>query len=285
MQQYCFSIYGFSNGELRFSHITEPCYIVNGYEVNQSEPFIGTFINRFFAQNVSRGDDREQYNNTYLYVYEPTIRFSLYVKDGFPQTNVTAKFIASDGTVQTQSTFTRLSDSGSSLNHFAVTLDEELFSLATYIDLVIPDVGTVRYNVIKPINAADAKDFERIYWFNEYGGTSFVDLTGQRTETRKENIEYYQKQNFDYYTENERELTKVYSKNVKVTVKHKSHMIEENGKWLFFSLQNSKNAWVEINSKLYKIHITNLEIKESSNASHIYTAEVEYEISYPDLIS
>lgn len=285
MEQYCFTIYGFSNGELKFSHITEPCYITPGYQVNQSEPFIGTFTNRFFAQNVSRGDERDQFNKTYLYMYDHNLPFSLYIKNGITQTECTVNYINSAGGVMDNQTFSVLStDNTNSLCHYGLALNNTKFKAATYIDLVIPDIGTIRYNVIKPINATDAREWERIYWFNEYGGISFMDFTGERTETRKEDVELYQKQNFDFYTADGRELTKVYSKKIPITVKHKTHNIDVNGKWLLFSLQNSSTAWTTRNGQKYYIHVDDLEIKEASNASHIFTGTITYSFSYPDLV-
>jgi hypothetical protein len=285
MEQYCFTIYGFSNGQLKFSHITEPCYITPGYQVNQSEPFIGTFTNRFFAQNVSRGDERDQFNKTYLYIYDNTLPFSLYVKNGITQTQCTVNYINSaGGTIASQQYSVWSTDNMNSLNHFSLQLDEDNFKRSNYIDLVIPDIGTVRYNVIKPINAADEREFERIEWYNEYGGISFMDFTGERTETRKEDIELYSKQNFDFYTADGRENTRVYSKKIPITIKHKTHNIDVNGKWLLFSLQNSSVAWTTINGQKYYIHIEDLEIKEATNASHIYTGTITYSFSYPDLI-
>ena len=282
MEQFCFTIYGFSGGQNRFSHITEPAYITPGYQVNQSEPFIGTFTN--FAANVSRGDERDQFNKTYLYAYYHTLNFSLYVRTGIVQTIATVKYVDSAGTVSHAISHSlNTYDTTKSLNDFSLTLDEEYFNAATYIDLEIPDIGTIRYNVIKPINATDAREAERVYWRNEYGGISFMDFTGERTETRKEEIELYQKQNFDFYTADGRELTRIYSKKIPITVKHKTHNIDGNGKWLLFSLQNSSTAWTERNGQKYYIHIEDLEIKEASNAGHIYTGIITYSFSYPDL--
>lgn len=284
MEQYCFTIYGFSGGKMKFSHMTEPAYITPGYQVNQSEPFIGTFTGRFFAQNVSRGDERDQFNKTHLYLYDHNLPFSLYIKDGITQTQCTVNYINSAGGVMDTQTFSVWStDNTNSLCHYTLALNSTKFKAATYIDLVIPDIGTIRYNVIKPINATDAREWERIYWFNEYGGQSFMDFTGERTEQRKEDVELYQKQNFDFYTADGRELTKVYSKKIPITVKHKTHNIDVNGKWLLFSLQNSSTAWTERNGQKYYIHVDDLEIKEASNASHIFTGTITYSFSYPDL--
>ena len=285
MEQYSFTIYGFSGGKMKFSHMTEPAYITPGYQVNQSEPFIGTFTNRFFVQNVSRGDERDQFNKTYLYAYYHTLDFSLYVRTGIVQTIATVKYVDSAGTV-THAVGHSLNtyDMTQSLKDFSITLDEEYFNAATYIDLEIPDIGTIRYNVIKPINATDARESERVFWRNEYGGISFMDFTGERTEQRKEETEFYQKQNFDFYTADGRELTKVYSKKIPITVKHKTHNIDGNGKWLLFSLQNSSTAWTERNGQKYYIHVDDLEIKEASNSNHIFTGTITYSFSYPDLV-
>ena len=186
--------------------------------------------------------------------------------------------------LHTQTEVLPVTDVTNSLNHYSVQLNDTWFKEATYIDVSIPDVGTIRYNVIKPINATDSKEAERILWYNEYGGISFMDFVGSRTEVRKEEIEYYQKQNFDFYTADGRENTKVYKKVVPVSVTHKTHNISGDGKYLLFSLQNSSVAWTYRNGVKYYIHIDNLEIKESSNASHIYVATVSYTFSYPDLI-
>jgi len=285
MEQYCFTIYGFSGGKMKFSHMTEPAYITPGYQVNQSEPFIGTFTNRFFAQNVSRGDERDQFNKTYLYIYDNTLPFSLYVKNGITQTQCTVNYINSaGGTIATQQYSVWSTDSTNSLNHFSLQLDDDNFKKSNYIDLVIPDIGTVRYNVIKPINSADEREFERVEWYSEYGGISFMDFTGARTETRKEDIELYSKQNFDFYTADGRENTRVYSKKIPITVKHKTHNIDRNGIYLLYSLQNSSVAWTTINGQKYYIHIEDLEIKEATNANHIFTGTITYSFSYADLV-
>lgn len=283
MQQFTTTVYGFSDGKLKFSHVTEPCFITLGYQVNQSEPFIGTFTNRFLAQDVSRGDERDQFNKTHLYLYYPSITFSLYVTNTIMQTVCTVGYKASDNsTIASANYSVWATDGTNSLNHHSISLDKTNFSKSAYIDLTIPDIGTIRYNVIKPLNAVDERDCRRLYWYNEYGGISFIDLTGELTATRKEEIETYQKQTFDFYTADGRELNRVYSKEMDVTYKHKTHYIDENGKYLLYSLQASSTAWTEINGRRYYIIVTNLEINEASNTSHIFTGTVEYQMSYPE---
>ena len=137
--------------------------------------------------------------------------------------------------------------------------------------------------MIKPINGANATEERRVSWINEYGGISFFDFTGERSETRKEITEYYDKQEYSFYDEgNAREKSKVYSKKVKVEVGHSSHYIDKNGTYLFYSLQNAKTAWIEIGGIRYYINVTNLEITEGNNTSHIFTAKITYEYSRDD---
>ena len=282
MQQFKFDIYGFSDKKLVLGEQTSPMYFTNGYLCNFSQPFINTINGNFFAANVSRGDERDQYNKTYLYTYYPSLVFSIYTStSGFVKGYV--NYIDSAGNQIASIEHDVVKTEGETLKTYTIALDEEKFRQSSYIDLTIPYVGIIRYNVIKPINAADEVEVRRVYWYNEYNGVSFFDFTAERTETRKEDIETYEKQNFDFYTENAREKTKIYEKKINIEVKHSSHYIDKNGVYLMYSLQNSKRAWVDINDTRYYINITNLEISEANNSSHIFTAKITYEYSMPDL--
>lgn len=283
MQQFNFDLYGFSDKKMVFSQQSSTMYITNGYLCNFSQPFINNVRTSFFAANVSRGDDRLQYNNTYLYTYYPSIVFSVYTGTyGIVRGYVDYYDSAENKIASIEHDVVK--SQGESLKTYTIALDAEKFSKSTYIDLTIPYVGKIRYNVIKPVNATDEREVRRVYWYNEYNGVSFFDFTGERTETRKENLEYYEKQDFDFYNEtNSREKKKIYDKTIDIEVKHTSHYIDKNGLYLFYSLQNCKRAWVELGDIRYYINITNLEISESNNTSHIYSARITYEYSMPDL--
>ena len=283
MQQFDIDIYGFSDKRLVFSDNTTAMYVTNGYLCNFSQPFINTISGNFFAANVSRGDDRAQFNKTYLYLYYPTLVFSIYTSTyGFVRGYVNYIDSAGNTIASIEHEVTRTE--GETLKTYTIALNAEKFSKSSYIDFYLPAVGTIRYNVIKPINAANETEVRRVYWYNEYNGVSFFDFTGDRSETRKENIEYYEKQDFDFYNStNSREKTKVYDKKIDIEVKHSSHFIDKNGVYLFYSLQNSKRAWVELSGIRYYINVTNLEVSESNNTAHIYTARITYEYSMPDL--
>ena len=283
MQQFIIGVYGFSDKKLVFAEQTNPMYITNGYLCNFSQPFINSISGNFLAANVSRGDDRAQVNKTYLYIYYPKLVFSVYSSaSNIVKGYVTYRNSAEETVASIEHDVTRTD--GETLRTYTIALNENYFIQSTYIDFQLPGVGTIRYNVIKPVNAVNETEVRRVYWYNEYNGVSFFDFTGDRSETRKEDIDYYEKQDFDFYNEtNSREKTKVYDKNINIEVKHSSHYIDKNGTYLFYSLQNSKRAWIELSGIRYYINITNLEISESNNTSHIFTARITYEYSMPDL--
>ena len=171
-----------------------------------------------------------------------------------------------------------------SLDTYTLNLNSTYLANSTYIDVIIPGLNTLRYNVIRPLNATDARDCQRIYWTNSYGGTSFFDFTGERTEQRKTSVDYYEKQLYDYYTSANQERKKVYNKDVDITVTLTTHNIERDGTWQLFDLQNSTNAWTTINGKNYKITVNDLSINESNNVNNIYTGQIRYEYSLADTL-
>lgn len=289
VEEWYVDMYGFSDKRLVFTEQTSPMYIVRGYLCNFSQPFLNRISGHYLAANVSRGDDRDSYNKTHLYVFEPSITFSLYSGTHNGQvaalTAVDVSYIDSSGTAISETEEYVAYDGNVALKDYYLPLDEELLRRSTYVDIWIPTVGSVRYDVIKPINGANATEERRVYWLNEYGGISFFDFTGARSETRKETIEYYDKQDYSFYDEgNAREKSKVYAKKIDIEVKHSSHYIDKNGTYLFYSLQNAKTAWIELGGTRYYINVTNLEISEGSNTSHIYTANISYNYSRPDIV-
>ena len=252
-------------------------YATPGYFANQGGSFIPKFTGCYLAQNVSRGNSVGGINKSILYVYYNSIVFSLYADNSMRTVTCTIDYLnssqASLGTLK-QNIFC-----GNNLNTFTLHLNQLLLQQSSYIDLNIPNVGKLRYNVIKPIHATD--ETQRIYWTNSYGGTSFFDFTGTRTEERKTDIETYQRSLYDYYNSDRQELKKIYSKEVKITVTLTTHNIVKDGTWQLFDLQNSYNAWTTVNGKEYAIHITDIQVDETDVAG-IYTAQIEYEYSMGD---
>lgn len=270
-------IYLMTDNKFFFLKVFKDLYFTQGYSVNQGYPFLNKFSNLYLAQNVSRGTTKGTINNTILYVYEPHIDLSLFATAEISSTPITINYINSARTIfQTETTIFPVT---SSLNNLTINLNSLYFNNAFFVDIIIKNVGSVRYNVIKPLKATD--EIQRIYWTNSYGGTSFFDFTGNRSETRKTKVDYYQTNLFNYYDKDTTELNKVYNKTVNITVSLSSHNIEKDGTWQFFDLQNSTNAWTYVNNKKYFITITDLKITESS-VNDIYVATIEYEYSMGD---
>lgn len=272
-------IYIMNDNILTLAGIMKDIYFTTGYMVNQGLNYINVASTQL-AQNVYRGTDKSQLNNTVLYVYQPSVQFTLYVPfttNTAQAANFQVNYINS-ANVAIKSTTTSIYLTNS-MTSPVIPLEQTLLNQSFYIDVVIPDVGTLRYNVIKPLKATD--EIQRIYWTNSYGGISFFDFTGTRTETRKTKVDYYQQNLFDYYDKDTAQLNKVYNKDVTITVSLSTHSIEKDGTWIFFDLQNSSNAWTYVNGKKYFITITDLKITESQ-VNDIYTATVEYEYSMGD---
>lgn len=272
-------IYIMNDNTLTLAGIMKDIYFTTGYMVNQGVNYLPVPSTQL-AQNVSRGTTKSTINNSILYVYQPTIQFTLYVPFATPAAktiNFKVYYINSANIpIKTTTTSYYIVKSMTSP---VINLDQELFNRSFYIDVEIPDVGKLRYNVIKPLKATD--EIQRVYWTNSYGGISFFDFTGTRTETRKTKVDYYQQNLFDYYDKDSAQLNKVYNKDVSITVSLSTHSIEKDGTWQFFDLQNSSNAWTYVNGKKYFITITDLKITESQ-VNDIYTATVEYEYSMGD---
>lgn len=157
-----------------------------------------------------------------------------------------------------------------------------VYTNAYYVDLSIGSETPIRFNVIKPLNAADG--CQRVLWRNEFGGLSFFDFTSQRSYSDSIEIETYEKNIFDYYNTNSNneevfEKKKIYSSNIEKTIKMKSHLMENNGRYIFDSMIKSKKIWTVINGKTYLLIPKSLEVTEDATYDNIWTATVQFEFS------
>lgn len=277
VSQFTFNVYSIVDYTVTnlasFTHV----FANNGYMVNQGVSFIPKFDNVYLAQNVSRGMSRTVYNNSILYIYYPEIVLSLYANNTVSASSFNIKYL--DGAFANLYTENYTLQTNNNLSTADIKLNEQYFNQAAYVDVEIPYIGTIRYNVIKPIHATG--DCQRIYWYNSYGGVSFFDFTGNRTEERKTTIETYSKSNFDYYTKNVAEKNMIYDKSVEITVTLTSHNMQKDGTWQLFDLQNSIYAWTFVNGKKYAIQINDIKIDES-DVKNIYVGEIEYVYSKGD---
>lgn len=249
-------------------------YISIGYMCNQGERYI---INGgiFFAQNVQRGASRDVYNNMPLYVYGNTIPMSFYAYQTGGM-NITVEYLDSAYNVFTSSTQTwRNTDSSRPLKQYTVELNSRYMTNAFYIDVSLGNTK-IRYNVIKPINMTEG--YTRLKWINEYGGVSFADFTAERDDARTLTTETYRKNIFDYYENDMNELELSYDNRVEYTVTVNSHLIENDGKYIFNSLIQSPYIWTEINGEKYVILLDDVSVDETEQ-NNIYKARVRFHYS------
>lgn len=256
-------------------------YAAQGYMVNQGQKYLDNTYWQY-AMNFSRGQARSPIlNNTILYVYQPTIPISFYRgNEGGGNITITYRDSAYN-TVYTETQEWNNIYSSTKLIDKELQLQESIMRTCFYIDVAF-GIEPIRFNVIKPVQMTEY--CQRILWRNSYGGISFVDLTGQKTETRELNLQTYQKNIFDYYTDPVNELEKVYDNDVEYQVTLRSHLFEEDGKWVYNDLIQSPEVWTEINGQNYAIILESVSVEETDN-NNIYQATVRYRYSQePSLI-
>lgn len=252
-------------------------YISKGYLVNQGGTFIPQFSGIKVAMNVQRGTPKSTYNKTLLYVAENIIPITLITTYRTSSVPIKVNYLNSSLTTLRTDNVTVTTDKNLVTEY--ICLDEPTFNNSTYIDLVLTDIGTIRYNVIKPLNYKSSNT--RIYWDNSYGGISFFDFTGESTSVRKVTNDTYRKQYFDYYSTTTKEGKVIYNKQIENTYTVKTHLIKLDGTYYLNDLLNSKRAWTTINGVEYCIIITNVQIDET-NIDGVYEGTVTYQLSLTD---
>lgn len=256
-------------------------YAAQGYMVNQGQKYLDNTYWQY-AMNFYRGQARNPImNNTILYIYKPTIPISFYRgNSGGGNITITYRDSAYNEVYVDNQTWRNIYSS-TKLIDMELQLQESIMRNCFYIDVAFGN-DTIRFNVIKPLQMTEY--CQRILWRNSYGGISFVDLTGQKTETRELNLQTYQKNIFDYYTDPVNELEKVYDNDVEYQVTLRSHLFEEDGKWVYNDLIQSPYVWTEIHGEKYAIILESVSVEETDN-NNIYQATVRYRYSQePSLI-
>ena len=256
--------------------------ISQGYMVNQGFRYIplGTLPEGWMiAQNVSRGSSKGDRNNTLLYVYGDTIPVSWYHKT-LTSLSVDVMYMSSAHATEHIETKT-LSDTANGWLHNAEILLNSTYKRdAYYIALKFYNgedtYGYLVYNVIKPLKATEY--YQRIYWRNSYGGISFFDFTGQKSESRDLEVTTYTKNIYDFYTQDRNEKDMIYENEVKYAVTLKSHIIEQDGIYVFNDLIQSPEVWTEINGEAYGIILDSVSVDED-NRNNLFTATIKYKYS------
>lgn len=272
---YNFVMHSLNNGEYSLlSNNVGTNYVSVGYMVNQGLKFIP--LNGIdLAANVGRGSDKGVTNRTVLYVYDNTIPFSLYFHNTAGMT-YTVKYLDSAFNVLHEDELSwRNPDSSQKLKDFEITMNGGYFSRTFYVDIIIGSIH-LRYNVIKPLKATEYS--QRICWRNSYGGISFFDFTGQRSETRNFETSTYDTNIFGFYNSSKNELKKIYDVDVDYVVTLKSHLMEHDAKYLFNDMIQSSELWTIINGETYSIILDDVSVEEQQN-NNIYEATVKYKYS------
>lgn len=257
-------------------------YVSVGYMCNQGEKFLPVQGGVTVAMNYNRGTIKTSSNNTTLWVYEPTIPFSFYSVGSSNSLGVNVYYRYSDGTSRISEAKTLTCSGSTLLKDCEIQLSQSHLSAVTYVDVEIPSNATIRFNVIQPKHMTEG--CTRILWRNSYGGISFFDFTGQRSETRKLETKTYNKNIYNYYTSPKNELEMVYDSDVEYEVTLKSHLFNKDSVYVFNDLMQSSEIWTRVNQEDYAIILESVSVDEIDN-NDIYEATIKYRYSQkPSLI-
>ena len=246
-----------------------------GYHANQSADYLQ------IAEGVQMlMNNKSNERNIILYVYGDTIPYSVLTGRNTGGWTLLVTYLDSAfnvvGSAQTQE---QRHYSDRLIVDTEITIPSHLRSSTYYVDIKLGSSNPIRFNIIKPLKATEY--YQRVMWRNEYGGISFFDFTGARSETDTISMETYEKNVYDYYDVEAYEKKKIYKNGYEKTVKLTSHLMEENGKWLFNSLARSKQVWTFVNGKKYFIIPKSIEVAEDGTYNNIYKATLTY--TYSDI--
>lgn len=243
-----------------FSQKTGP-----GYVANQSERTL-TASNRILLNN-KRGDKTQK-----LYVYGNTIPISVYSTSS--SASVSYRLYSN--------TMTQLSSGSvsiSTVNGYGEgTINVNTNTANAFFIEVSYGSSTILFDIIRPINLA--KDYRRIYWYNEFGGVSFFDFTGSYSNTDDLDVETYQKNHYDFYTSKVYEQRKIYNNETRHQLTVQSHLLTEEGTWIVNSMTRSKKFWTEINGEKYYLIPVDISAEKNDTYDNLYRINATFEFSY-----
>ena len=242
-----------------------------GYHANQSDKYK-------YAQGAQMllNKNRGTNGTMILYTYNNVIPYSVLCGSDTGGWNVTVSVKDSAFNEVYSYTSTGRRTTSNMIVDTNATIPQTAMTSGYYVDITI-GTQTTRFNIIKPLKATEY--YQRIQWRNEYGGISFFDFTGSRSESDSVDIETYEKNIFDYYDNEYFERKMIYSNDYNKTISLKSHLMEEDGKWIFNSLMRSKKVWTTVNGKTYYIIPKSIDVEEDQQYNNIYTAKLTFEFS------
>ena len=184
-----------------------------GYHANQSDKYK-------YAQGVQMllNKGRGENGVMKLYTYSNYIPYSVLCGSDTGGWNVTVSVKDSAFNEVYANTTTGHRTSSSYIIDGGVSIPQTAMTNGYYVDITV-GVETTRFNIIKPLKATEY--YQRVLWRNEYGGISFFDFTGARSESDTVDIETYEKNIFDYhenpFSESKMIYINDYKKNVSLT--------------------------------------------------------------------
>lgn len=255
-------------------------WLSEGYKVLYSDRYLtrpeGDIV---MAQWLTGGESKmsDEYNSTPLYTYFAQIPVWFY--NGANNGGMTIKWECLDSAeevISSGSTTWRETDSSKPLKHIEMEIRPQDYSLTWYYDITLGNTK-IRYRVIKPLNAAD--DAVRVYWLNEFGGTSFFDFTGGVSDSDTLSQETYRKGHFDYYDSDWKGTERQYGCVVRKSVTMRSHLIGKDATLIFASLIRSPKIWFEDKDGLRQILLLNNMNVEQTEQNGVYRASVSFNYS------
>jgi len=255
-------------------------YTTYGYLANQSEKYLPTSLTILSNNKVY---DRGGLN----YTMDRTVHYSVLAGGniGFRFGVTTSIYDSAMNLIESGWTYVTVPTTNPSIKDLQYSIPvNRWYTNAAYLDIQVSssESNRIRFQIIRPLNSAEG--WQRIFWRNEYGGISFFDFTNTTSESDSIEIETYEKNIFDYYyydtdSGDTFERKKIYSSNIKKSVKVKSHLMEKNGKYIFNSLARSKKIWTYVNGNCHYIIPKDLEVVEDQNYNDIFTATFTFEYS------
>ena len=248
-----------------------------GNAVNGGDRYLTVNTGITIAQNVDRGTIKPPYNNTLLYVYpKETIPFSVYTSRSSSLVYNQAFYTSANELISSGNTTISVDGTVNKLKTFNIPVSP-MPANAFYMDINI-EGKRLRYNVIRPANTSYG--YMRLNFVNSYGGTSFIDLVGEKSIEHTAEQQTYNKNYVDFYTStiNEKELT--YGVTTKTVYTVKSHLIDGDGRWLYYDLLQSPYVWTKIDNTNYAVIVESVTPSEVNN-QNIYEMSVKFRISQP----
>lgn len=266
MKQYYLESYYVGNDGLWNPSQDFYCYHTKGYKTPYSEKYIsgGTKI------LLAHPDDYK------LWTYNNTIPYTIFGGFGAGGFTITTTCYGSDDSVITATTES-VQQPTPQYMEFTYTIPPQLMNDVYKVKIEAGNDSVV-FNVIKPLKMAPGAT--RVEWRNEYGGISYFDFTGQKSDSISTTTADYKKNIYDYYTSSEYEEEKVYNIDKTTEYTLNSHIVEENSLYILQSLSLAKKVWIKKDNDNIPIIITSIGNNKENNYSTVYTMQIKYKKSY-----